>query len=854
MSQKKIYVEFIFYQRLREYYEVNKRTIMSSYNRLTKKFLAYNNKDENPNAFLRKPQFEALEMYVFIKEHMKNADVYTMFDDWRNGKGIFKAKSKDLIEHYKQLNIYDEDTKKVMNELFTQMEQYREDYPNYIYALTMGLGKTILMATCIFYDFLMAYKYPKNNVYFHNAIVFAPDKTVLQSLNEIITFDKTKVIPPEYANLLDINLKYHFLDDNSSFNISDNSKYNIIISNTQKIIVKKRNKESLSVDKLFTDYSILKEIYGDDDIFDSSFQKTNYRFEKLCRLSNLGVFVDEAHHLFGNNLQEQIRNNEKTSLRNTINMLHQKNKIIACYNYTGTPYINKQILPEVVYCYSLQDAILNGYLKNVEPVAYDKVKEVDFLNHTVETFLKKYGNKKYDGLRPKLAIYASTVNEAVKTVRPALEKILAKHKISNNTILLNVGNPKYTKDEDIRDFNDLDIVDSQGNKKQFIILVAKGKEGWNCKSLFGVAMFRQPSSTVFVLQATMRCMRQITNVQHTATVFLSTQNWQILNEELEKNFNISINDVSRKNTVSKKIYKITVVPPERSITVKRITYKYSVDYKEYNSHINFNLKQIDLDYYKTLISTKSNIIDDSKMKEILVDITSSNNIYSLYSLAGEIARYMNLSPILIYQILEESIDGSEYILDIVNKYNDIIYEYIIPKIFSTLYNINITKETKDETIILLKKPEDKEYYEVSSIEDLVISNKTEQYPEEIKEKSFHADTYCFDSYPEKVCFDKYIKSSKVKEIYFTGMFTAKQGDLYIQYYDPETSRIRSYYPDFLAKMEDDTYQLIEVKGDNMIDDITVKAKADAANELAVASGFKYIIYKGSDVLKGNLLE
>ncbi len=47
---------------------------------------------------------------------------------------------------------------------------------------------------------------------------------------------------------------------------------------------------------------------------------------------------------------------------------------------------------------------------------------------------------------------------------------------------------------------------------------------------------------------------------------------------------------------------------------------------------------------------------------------------------------------------------------------------------------------------------------------------------------------------------------------------------FVQYYDPESKRVRQYYPDFLALMEDGTYQLIEVKGDNMIDDAVVRAK------------------------------
>ena len=56
---------------------------------------------------------------------------------------------------------------------FYQIIQYAEDYPNYIFALTMGLGKTILMATCIFYEFLLASKWPRDDRYCHNALVSA---------------------------------------------------------------------------------------------------------------------------------------------------------------------------------------------------------------------------------------------------------------------------------------------------------------------------------------------------------------------------------------------------------------------------------------------------------------------------------------------------------------------------------------------------------------------------------------------------------------------------------------------------------------------------------------------------------
>lgn len=53
---------------------------------------------------------------------------------------------------------------------------------------------------------------------------------------------------------------------------------------------------------------------------------------------------------------------------------------------------------------------------------------------------------------------------------------------------------------------------------------------------------------------------------------------------------------------------------------------------------------------------------------------------------------------------------------------------------------------------------------------------------------------------------------------------------------------------------DGSYQLIEVKGDNKIDDTVVKAKQAAAEEMAVASGVKYLMYAGSQVVSTHILD
>ena len=865
-KKKEISLDFAFFEWLWKYYSTNRGKIRSRYKQLTKKFLDYNDSDKNADAFLRKPQFEALEIYVFIKEFLDNMQVSEMFDKWVRREGDFSDSSYYSIRKNGQQMLLDAGNAEEQNAyLFDQMRNYQESYPNYIYALTMGLGKTILMATCIFYEFLLARQYPKESKYCHNALVFAPDKTVLQSLREIMTFDKTKVVPPEYANILDNNIKFHFLDDKSTqLHTIDDSDYNIIISNTQKIVVKRKRKEASSSEKLFNS-ALLDGFYDndedDDTAWDDSSLMDNQRFKKLCRLPQLGVYVDEAHHLFGAALEKSLRTDKKdnsdtgkTSLRGTINMLAQATNVVACYNYTGTPYVGSQVLPEVVYSCALSKAINNHYLKQAEPYGFENVKSEEFLKKAVSIFIEKYADKKFEYLNPKMAIYASSIEEAVTEVRPALEKILSELNYDIDSILVNVGDNKYTKDDDIRKFNELDVPNSDGDKKQFIILVGKGTEGWNCRSLFAVAMFRNPQSQTFVLQATMRSMRQITDVQQTASIFLSKENWDILNDELHNNFDMSIEELGNKNSKPKNTYHVHVLPPPRKITLKFVSHTFECIEKNMVEPIDFKLTSLNLEKYQSSMLMKDGLTSGISAKKTNIDDIKDNKKYSRITLVAEISRYLNLPCLKLSKILDESEDGISVILDYVNKYNEIINDIIIPTIFEYLYELKSKETYQEQEVTLLKLPEKEDYYEYHANEELVVTKSSSILSDEQINKSFHADTYCFDSRPEKELFYQYIKSKKVKELYFTGMFTSSHSDFAVHYFDPDSGRLRKYYPDFLAKMEDGTYQIIEVKQDNKIDDDIVIAKKKAAEQIANANMMQYVMYPGQYVLNNNVLD
>ena len=214
-AQSLVGLDTTFYRELFRFYRDNRGSIRSHYHLLTRTLLDYNDPDKfRTGQFLRRPQFEALEIYIFLKEFLKLRPVHDIFADWYHRRNGFEKRG-DVLGMGDQLALHESlaFNEEAYTAVFKRMKAARQDYPNYIFALTMGVGKTLLMAACIFYDFVLARKFPNDPLYCHNALIFAPDKTVLQSLREIEGFDFSKVFPPEHANWLQANLKLQYLDE-----------------------------------------------------------------------------------------------------------------------------------------------------------------------------------------------------------------------------------------------------------------------------------------------------------------------------------------------------------------------------------------------------------------------------------------------------------------------------------------------------------------------------------------------------------------------------------------------------------------------------------------------------------------
>lgn len=870
MKRKTATIDFPFYQYLQLFVKTEHKKIYAAFKPLSKKFLNFNNPKENAKAYLRVPQFEALEMYVFLKEFCGNEKLWQIFNEWYAKTGKFEGRTTAGIDKTGQTTLFgpteigQDETKGYFQQIFDQIKAMEQEYPNYIFALTMGLGKTVLMATSIFYEFLLANKYPRATLYCHNALVFAPDKTVLESLREIQTFDKSKVIPAEYLSWLDANLKFHFLDDTSTqLSTIDNSKYNIIITNSQKIILKKEHKQKSAAQTLFGEatgkytslslmskFAALGEEAGIEDIENEIQLIDNHRFTKLSRLKQLGIYVDEAHHVFGKKLSEDLMTTSNTtSLRVTINELAASlaqagSRVVACYNYTGTPYVKNRLLPEVVYAYGLREAIDNEYLKKVVPYAYENIREnvQAFCRASITHFWEYCGEKRVENMLPKMAFFASSIEEATHDLRPVIEAELVRLGIPTSRILVNVGDTSITSNDDLREFNNLDTPRSE---KQFIILVGKGKEGWNCRSLFAVAMYRRAKSTVFVLQATMRCLRQIGDYQHTAYLYFSQENMDILNNELQENFNISLEDMAGSNDSN--IAEVRLVPPPIKVTVKKIRKLFQMKKKALSSSVDLQLDTVDVEKYR-IKKTRRSIDNLATVVGHAEDISNvkEQRHFSPFTLIAEIARYLNMSPIEINRIMSSAKEPLEDVCSRVNEFNELLYDEVIPRLFKELYDIVEFKHEEDQVLELVKDPKEKgmDFYQVKYKHGLLASYNSDEY-KDYKEKSFNVDNYCFDSRPEIEMFWTLLKDERLTKVWFTGMLTAGQTDFAINYIDPESKAVRSYYPDFLIQKADGSYIIIEVKGDHMIDDAVVQAKKEYAQQIASSSKMEYVIVPGS---------
>ena len=489
---------------------------------------------------LRAPQIRALETYWYLRLVEKTPhifDLYTnLFPKVTERLTALGMTHPDMREMALDIGFEGLIEKARNDDEFVKqykLEALREtltlDYPSYILALAMGAGKTVLIGAIFATEFAMAQEYPDNG-FVENALVFAPGKTIIESLRELAEMKYEAVLPPRMYKSFAATLKLTFTrDGDPDIPVTRGSSWNVIVTNTEKIRIQKE-----TINK-----SYLGPIFNAEKEDEARAEVANLRLQAIASLPKLAIFSDEAHHTYGQSMDKDLK-----KVRKTVDYLHNphqqgsagreahETQLVCVVNTTGTPFFQRQPLRDVVIWYGLSEGIRDGILKEVAGNIYGidfRGNEKEYLSFLVEDFFKTYGEVTLpDGTPAKLAIFFPQTDD-VQELRPIVETSLTKIGLSPALIL-----EHHTKKENKADF---DRFKSKDSPHRIALLVDRGVEGWNVPALFACGLARQlKSSNNFVLQAASRCLRQVTGNTASARIYLSIENQGVLDKQLQETY------------------------------------------------------------------------------------------------------------------------------------------------------------------------------------------------------------------------------------------------------------------------------------------------------------------------------
>lgn len=783
--------------------------------------------------YLREPQFQALEVYWFVRLRMGTPHFMDLYKHYYGDdkEGFFDALGVRMSPDALKFTELDD----VIELAKTDLEFVKEkkiqalhealilDYPGYILALAMGAGKTVLIGAIVATEFAMSLRYPDGG-FMKNALVFAPGTTIIESLRELSGMPFEKILPPDLNRDFSANLKIEYPRTGAKeIQAQDGSHYNLVVTNTEKISLRAKHRKNQT--ELDFEHAVLE---------------ANLRLQKIAGLPNLGIFSDEAHHTYGNTFDKLKR------VRETINYIHEKNPVVAVINTTGTPYYKMQTLKEVIVWYGLGDGIRDNILKSLEEGIYQynmkEQSEQEVFGDIVRKFFQVYGDVTMpDGAKAKIAFYFKT-QEHLNRSRSFIEAAMAEVNQGSSQILVNTQRSSAGEMDEFRRLN------NPGNQKRVILLIGKGVEGWNCPSLFACALVKEQAGTNHVLQAATRCLRQIPGNPYSARIFLDHGNAKILDNELQRNFGTDLDRLSAgkagKKTVTLRVVKTKLPNLEITRTVRRV-----IQSGKPGGKITLG-KPRSQKPPPTLLTILTP--DFSGPGEILMptgetrELPAGRKATDCHTAAWKIAARYHIPTMPVLKKLKELYPGGEipgghlYGLFRQIEEQQANYKTIEEKVTEAMALVRVQDENgkdifeKDEEgfyvhrLRLLKTTHEK-------MENNGLFAEAADYQDR-HDLSFHYTPYNFDSSPEKSLFRKVLSAlntnpDDVETFLFTGGLTdPKKTDFHFEYLG-EDKRYHRYFPDFVLVKKTGEFYIVEVKDEGARGDKTVQAKKKAVAKL-----------------------
>ena len=772
--------------------------------------------------FLRKPQLRSLETYWYLRLVLGTPHIFDLYKTFhprprelRESLGLTQDAIRDYVEDngiealWERIRTDDDFVKSY------KIEALRETltlaYSSYIFALAMGAGKTILIAAIIATEFAMALEHP-DGPFVENALVFAPGKTIIESLREISEVPYDRILPARLHKQFAASVKLTFTrDGEKDIPVIRRSSFNVVVTNTEKIRIQK---ETVRKSDLGGQLNFRQEDEARAEV-------ANLRLQAIASLPHLAIFSDEAHHTYGQSMDRELK-----KVRKTVDYLADKTNLIAVINTTGTPYFQRQPLRDVVTWYGLSEGIKDGYLKDLSGniQAYDFSGDArTYAAHVITDFFKDYGDVRLqNGAPAKLAMYFPQTDD-LRELKPIIDQALVESGFSPSLALINTSDGDLTKQADIESFNRLN---DPGSPYRVILLVNKGTEGWNCPSLFACALVRQlRTSNNFVLQAATRCMRQVAGNAHKARVYLSTDNFGVLDRQLQETYGESIAELNHTGQESGRA-KITLrklnIPP--LVVTREVRTVVRRDQADKPLHLQRPADSADDALTRRTFTVREQHSTYGVLQQVgdTVTVESSPNTTDAYTLSVELAASYRLSlweihrelirlygvediPISHVEELARQIEEAVCAYDVIEEKVDIAMALVKPEGFrrdidgdgNTIYTAEIVYPRDREKLLV-------------PVEMMAADNPLDL--------GFHYTPYNFDSNPEKSFYEQMlhhlnIETADVEDIFYTGAITDPgKTDFFVEYKD-DKGRWRRYTPDFIIRRKDGRCLIVEVKAE-----------------------------------------
>lgn len=533
---------------------------------------------------LRKPQKEAIEVYLWLKfaagnkkisdiiksgllydqDLAKTYDNFYTFGDNYTAQFLNQFFQDNGVKNLHKKLVNDPHGEKIDWEKVLEDLLHNYDYPNYLFSLPMGAGKTWLMAAFIYLDLHFAGLFENDKRFSRNFVVLAPQASktaILPSLQTIKNFNPEWILPKNEAGKLKQVIQIEILDalgsrrrDKLQGNNPNLEKVNriaqtkdfgmVFITNAEKVVLEKCNGDS----RIYTDK---KSVFYNAKIA-AEILKLNELRERLSGIEYLGVILDEVHHSYGKNVSQ-----DEKKLRKAVNVLNQHKNVVNVLGFSGTPYVSHKIdvggetirlnqIQDIVYNYYLNEGI--GRFLKIPEIKKADVKESQFIFQALADFFADFDVEYKNGAKSKIAFYCPSVKSLNEKILPLVREWYAKNRKGKEAEIFKFysaggkENKIYELPKDsLAVFNNLDKPYAD---KRVILLVAVGAEGWDCKSLTGVVLPRQKTTKNFVLQTTCRCLREADDAaKEKALVYLEAENYKTLDAELKTNYNLRVSDL-----------------------------------------------------------------------------------------------------------------------------------------------------------------------------------------------------------------------------------------------------------------------------------------------------------------------